>query len=142
MLDYIKGLLGFENKSLENKVTGYTVTPKGVDFHYSNLTNNSPQSIHGMDAFDLALAVKEGKVETGDILEVNAYQETKKYFYQSVDTFKPGTHHFWPEKPYVGMPQSIILGYAEITGWKKIGHYSMDQWNTMMREVNKQAQPQ
>ncbi len=152
MFDYLKRLFGLEDRVKQSRrISGYTVDPRGVHFHTAShpdsKTNFSTKvdfrdGVYGKDSYDLYNAVHQGKVETGDILEVNAYQETKKYFYQGVDTFKPGTHHFWPEKPYAGMPQSILLGYAEITGWKKIGHYSVDEWNTMMREVNKPAQPQ
>jgi hypothetical protein len=93
--------------------------------------------VYGETVEDLANAERQKVVQSGDLIELSAYGKHQILMYLGRDTFAPEDHFFYPEKPYVGMPNNIIIGH--IQGWKKVGHWTSDEWNEMMRAVNEEA---
>lgn len=123
----------------------YTKAPDGSTVvFFPHAKTDFSDGVYGQSGHDLSNAFANGVVAAGDLLEITTtYRPADedgngtKLTYLGPDHFAfggmQGNHHFIPEKPYDGMPEGMIEG--GITSWKKVGHTTAEEWNSMMREV-------
>lgn len=127
-----------------------------VEFEYTQLQNGAhvatfprekmffPDGARGSNGYDLSNAFALGVVISGDVLEITSafrppdekgngtkliYMEPDSPLFGGMD----GTHKFIPERPYEGMPEVLMEGM--ISSWKRVGHVTEDEWNSMMKET-------
>jgi len=146
MINYLKEFLRFfqnqnEFKLIHKKRDGTLesmVATNGGPFawdkaRYPDSKTDFSDGAYGRNQYDLSNAFQQGVVEAGDILNVLAIGHEERLLYRGPGSFMPGEHSFLPEKPYEDMPYNIII--KEIYWWEKVGHWTVEEWKAMRREV-------